>query len=70
MELGDKIADNVRELPAETRRILGEASDQISKYYDLSTDFVRENQILVLVGTTLLAGLAGFFLGRSSKNEP
>lgn len=69
MEMGDHIADNVRELPAETRRILNEASDQIAKYYKLSSEFVRENQMLVLAGASFASLLAGFFLGRAYKNQ-
>jgi len=64
----DKIQDNVRELPDQTRRILDEASDQIAKYYEVSSEFVRDNQILVLVGAGIALGLTGFFLGRASKS--
>jgi hypothetical protein len=64
----DKITDNVRELPNETRRMLDEASERVTELYETSKEFVNDNQTAVMIGAGFLIGVAGFFLGRSSRD--
>jgi hypothetical protein len=64
-----QLRDQLKDVSSDSKRILDDASERAAKIYDISKDFVRENQTSVLIGLGAFCGIIGFFLGRTSKRD-
>jgi ElaB/YqjD/DUF883 family membrane-anchored ribosome-binding protein len=64
-DVSGDLNEKMDEFSSEGRRFLGDAQERVSEFYDISSDWVQQNRMITTIGLAAVAGLVGYFIGRS-----
>jgi hypothetical protein len=58
--------EDMEDMGTNPRRILNDAQERVGDFYEISSDWVQQNRMASTLALAAVAGVVGFFIGRSN----